>query len=382
MQLPLRATRAEINLTNLRYNLSLFRSYLPVKTRIMAVVKADAYGHGAVQVAKTALVGGADFLGVAFVEEGIALRDAGINASILVFENPSIEHVPLFFEYHLTPTIFTFAVAEMFSLEACKRQVLLSFHINIDTGMGRLGIYPANDAVDFLERLQLMAGIKAAGIYTHFATADEKDKTFAAKQLSGFKNLLAILHKRNICPPLRHAANSAAALVLPEAWLDMVRLGISMYGHYPSEEVAANIKNKVLLKPLLTLRSKISFIKEVTPKTTISYGSAYVTTETSRIASVPAGYADGYNRFFSNQGEVLIKGKRAPIVGRVCMDQFLVKINHIPEAKAGDEVIIYGSQGEEKITVEEIATTLNTINYEILCSIGKRVPRSYTTEAN
>ncbi len=382
MQLPLRATRAEINLTNLRYNLSLFRSYLPATTRIMAVVKADAYGHGAVQVAKTALAGGAAVLGVALVEEGIALRDAGINDPVLVFENPAAEHVPLFFEYHLTPTVFTFSVAKMFSLEACKRQVLLPFHINIDTGMGRLGIYPANDAVDFLERLQLMPGIKAVGIYTHFATADEKDKTFAVKQLSYFKDLLAILHRRNICPPLRHAANSAATLELPETWLDMVRLGISMYGHYPSEEVAVNIKDKILLKPLLTLKSRISFIKEVPSRTPISYGSAYVTTETSRIASVPAGYADGYSRFFSNKGEVLIKGKRAPVVGRVCMDQFLVKINHIPEARAGDEVIIYGSQSGEKITVEEVATTLNTINYEVLCSIGKRVPRSYTTEAN
>ncbi len=382
MQIPLRATRAEINLANLQYNLSLFRSYLPVKTRIMAVVKADAYGHGAVQVAKAALTGGVDFLGVALVEEGIALRDAGIDAPVLVFENPTIEHVSFFFEYFLTPTIFTFSVAEMFSIEACKRQVLLPFHINVDTGMGRLGIFPASFAINFLERLQIMPGIKATGIYTHFATADEKDKTFALKQLNNFKNLLIALQKRNICPLLKHAANSAATLGTPEAWLDMVRLGISMYGHYPSAEVAANIKDKISLKPLLTLKSRISFIKEVPPQTTISYGSTYVTTETSRIASIPVGYADGYSRSFSNRGEVLIRGKRAPIVGRVCMDQFLVKINHIPEAKEGDEVIVYGSQNEEKITVEEVATTLNTINYEILCSIGKRVPRSYMTEAN
>ncbi len=369
-----RPTKAEVSLDHLRYNLANFRAYLSPETKIMAVVKADAYGHGASEIANSALSWGADYLGVAIVEEGIALRKNGIKAPILVFGNPVEEHVPLLFQYNLIPTVISLEMAKKLSTEACKRGKILSLHVKVDTGMGRLGIFPPEKSTSFLEDLKSMPGLKVEGIYTHFATADETDKTYAKEQIKRFKGLLEILKEKNLCPPLKHAANSAAAIELPEAWLDMVRLGISMYGHYPSEDVE---KSRISLKPLLTLKTRVTFIKEVPPKTPISYGCTYITKEKSKIASIPIGYGDGFNRLLSNKGNVLIKGKRVPIVGRVCMDQLLVNISRISGVREGDEVIVYGSQEEEKISVEEIAKSLGTINYEILCNVGSRVPREY-----
>jgi alanine racemase len=373
MQSLLRPTRAEINLDNLRHNLRQFRRHLPSATRIMAVVKADAYGHGAVEIARQALTEGAEFLGVALVEEGIHLRRAGLMAPILVFGSPPPELVPLFFEYHLIPTVYSLDLARRFSAEARQRGENISLHVKVDTGMGRVGIFPPEDAVTFLTALQALPGLRVEGIYTHLAAADEKDRRYTERQLSIFARLLGTLEERGLCPPLKHAANSAAAMLYPAAWLDMVRLGISMYGHYPSQEVAWPLD----LKPLLTLKSVIAFLKEVPPGTSISYGRTYTTGEKARIASIPLGYADGYNRRLSNRGFVLVRGQRVPVVGRVCMDQFLVRVDAVPGVAAGDEVVLVGRQGEEEIPAEDIAALLGTINYEVLCAISARVPRVY-----
>ncbi len=373
LQEPVRPTRAEIDLENLRHNLRQFRAHLPSRTRIMAVVKADAYGHGAGEVSRVALKAGADWLGVALWQEGMALRGAGIEAPILVFGTPSPEQAPYFFRYHLTPTVYTLEAARELSREASRRGEEISLHVKVDTGMGRVGIFPDGQAVSFIEALGSLPGLKVEGVYTHFAAADEKDQGYTRSQIRAFQKALADLEEKGLRPPLCHAANSAAALVYPESWLDMVRLGISMYGHYPSAEVDWPLP----LKPLLTLKSRIAYVKEVPPQTAISYGCTYRTPVRAQIASIPLGYADGYSRLLSNRGQVLVRGQRAPVVGRVCMDQFLVRVDHIPGAREGDEVVLYGRQGEEEITVEEIAAHLGTINYEVLCAVSKRVPRLY-----
>jgi len=370
----LRATRAEINPENLKHNIVSFRNHIAEKTKIMAVVKADGYGHGAPEVASIALNNGASWLGVAFVEEGINLRLQGFKAPILVLNPPFPNQAELYFEYNLIPTIFTLETAEVFSDWAVKNNCLKEFHLKVDTGMGRVGISPYHTAEDFLVTTAKLPNLNCGGIYTHFATADEKDKSYAQKQLTRFLELVDRLKIKGKCPPLVHAANSAAALELPEAWLDMVRLGISIYGHYPSEEVDRNI---ISLKPLMTLKSRVSFVKTVPPDTCISYGCTYRTKLETTVATIPLGYGDGYSRLLSNKGHVLIRGKRHPIIGRVCMDQFMVEVSKDPRVETGDEVVLFGKQDGESIPAEEIAGILGTINYEVLCAVGKRVPRVY-----
>ncbi|HHX76888.1 MAG TPA: alanine racemase [Firmicutes bacterium] len=365
--------RAEINLLNLRHNITEFRNFLPAGTDIMAVVKADAYGHGAEEIARESLQAGVAWLGVAMVEEGVSLRKAGINCPILVFQSPLDEEIELLFEYRLTPTVFTLHLADKLSREAVNRQAVLPVHVKVDTGMGRLGVFPADDALPFIVNLKDLPGIKAEGLYTHFACADEEDRSFTDLQLKRFLAVIRKLAEAGLCPPLVHAANSAAILEFPGSWFNLVRLGISLYGHYPS----AAVRRKIALKPLLTLKSRIAYVKEVPAGTPLSYGSTFVATEKARIATVPFGYADGYNRLLSNRGEVLVRGQRAPVVGKICMDQFLIRVDHIGGVEEGDEVVIYGTQGREEISVEEVAETLGTISYEVLCNISKRVPRVY-----
>lgn len=370
-----RATRAEINLANLRHNLAAFRAHIGKKTGIMAVVKADAYGHGAVRVAGEALKHGATMLGTAFVEEGIILRENGLEAPLLVLNPPFTDQVDLFFKYNLTPTVFTRKMAEVFSNHALKLGIVKSIHVKVDTGMGRVGVFPHTEATGFVKSVSTLPHLHVEGIYTHFATADEEDKTFAEKQLSRFFQVIKELESKGLRPPLVHAANSAASIDLPHSHLDMVRLGISMYGHFPSENCR---KEVITLKPLLSLKSRISHLKEVPGGTCISYGCTYITTGKTTVATIPLGYADGYSRLLSGKADVLIGGKRHPVIGRVCMDQFMVDVSSTPNIKAGDEVVLYGKQGSAKITVEEIASLLDTINYEVLCAVNKRVPRIYT----
>ncbi len=374
MEDQLRATRAEIYLENLRHNIISFRKHIADETEIMAVVKADGYGHGSLEIASVAIENGATWLGVAFVEEGIKLRRGGFNVPILVLNPPFQNQISLFFENNLIPTIFTLEMANLFSDYAAIEKQKKEFHLKVDTGMGRVGVFPHTAADKFLRTVSKLPNLICSGIYTHFATADEKDKSFAEKQLSRFLEVVTSLKKQGICPRTVHAANSAAALEMPEAWLDLVRLGISMYGHYPSEEVDKSI---LPLKPLMSLKSRVSYVKSVPEGTCISYGCTYVTERETLVATVPLGYGDGYSRLFSNKVQVLIRGNRHPIIGRVCMDQFMVDVSTNQQVKVGDEVVLFGEQDSESIPAEEIAGLIGTINYEVLCAVGKRVPRVY-----
>lgn len=370
----MRASRAEIDLTALAGNVASFRRHVRRETEIMAVVKAGGYGHGAGQVATAALGAGATRLGVAYVEEGVQLRQAGLKVPILVMGTPFADQAELFFNHGLTPTVYNEEQALVFSREACRRGTPLNVHVKVDTGMGRIGVFPPREAVELIARLAEVPGLGIEGLFTHFATADEADLSFARQQLTLFQELLSALDKRDLRPPLVHAANSAAAIVLPESWFDLVRVGISLYGCYPSGEMD---RKGIILEPVMSLKSRVAHVKNVPAGTTISYGKTHITPQATRVATIPLGYADGYNRLFSNRGEVLIRGKRHPVIGRVCMDQFMVDTGKDPAITRGDEVVIMGRQGGEEISADEIATALQTISYEVLCAVSKRVPRHY-----
>ena len=368
-----RQTWAEINLESIAHNVRQFRQHLGKHTKIMAVVKADAYGLGAVEVSKAALSAGASQLAVAFFEEGVDLRRSEIKAQILLLGHTSPELVPLLYEYKLTPIIYCMKMAQAFSQLSSSRGCQLPVHIKIDTGMGRLGV-SEREAVNFITALSKLPGLSLEGIFTHLATADEKDSVYTKKQLRSFKEVLATLYDRGINFPFCHAANSAAAAIHPDSHFNLIRLGISLYGYYPSAVVK---KSPLKLIPALTLKSRIVLIKEVPPGTAIGYGCTYVTPSRSVIATVPIGYGDGYSRSLSNCGQILVQGQRVPIIGRVCMDNIMVDISNVKGIKEGEEVVIYGRQGEEEITVDEVASILGTISHEIICRIDKRVPRLY-----
>ena len=377
---------AEVDLEAIAHNVRELRRITDPGADLMAVVKADAYGHGVVEVTRKALENGADSLGVARIEEGIELRKAGFNESVLIFgyTPPALAHKLIGFD--LTQTVWSFNTAQALSHVAVSSNKQIKVHLKIDTGMGRLGLLPdcrrppatdqnlMGNAIREAESISSLAGLKLEGVYTHFATADSSDKVYAGKQFKIFIDFLNELRSDGLNPPLCHAANSAAIIDMPETHLDMVRAGIAIYGLYPSDEVN---KRKIVLKPAMTLKSKIVHLKKVPPGFKVSYGSTYQTPKSTTIASIPVGYADGFNRLLSSRGQMLVRGRRAPIVGRVCMDQTMLDVGHIPDVDLEDEVVIFGRQEDESITVDEIAATLNTINYEIVSALTARVPRIY-----
>ncbi len=373
----LRPTRAEINLDNIGHNVSEFRRLLGPGVQIMAVVKADGYGHGSVEVARTALQAGASCLAVALVEEALELRRAGIEAPVLLLGYTDPVAVPLLLRHSLTPALFDLETARLFSSRCAAEGRILPVHLKIDTGMGRIGVRPA-EAAGFIAAVSRLPGLKLEGIFTHLSSADGDDdnaKAYTAGQLQLFDGVIAAAREQGVLPSLCHAANSAAAVLFPQSRYNLVRIGISLYGCYPALWMQNHAAVKLL--PAMSLKSKIVFLKGVPPQTPLSYGRTYCTAGKSAIATVPIGYADGYHRRLSNRGEVLVCGRRAPVVGRICMDQMMIDVSHIDGAAEGDEVVLYGNQGSESITVEEVAQLLGTINYELLCNVGKRVPRSY-----
>jgi len=367
----LRPTRVEIDLSAIDFNLQQIKKKV-APAKIMAVVKANAYGHGVLPVAKTALNSGAAYLAVALLEEGIELRESGVTAPILVFGGEIEEQLTEIFRYDLDITIISKKFAKLLSAEAVLRKQSIKIHVKVDTGMGRVGI-PWQDAVEIVRDISRLPKLEIVGIYTHFATSDERDKTFAEIQLSRFQQVLDGLQKSGIQIPIKHAANSGAIIDLPGTYFDMVRPGIMMYGYYPSNETTESVP----LKPAMTFKSKVSYIKEVPAGTSISYGRKYNTAFATRIATIPVGYADGYNRLLTNRGKVLINGNIYPVVGRVCMDQILADIGQQPEISVGDDVVLFGSQGRQEFSVIEICQILNTIPYEVCCWVSKRVPRIY-----
>jgi alanine racemase len=367
----LRPTFAEIDLSAIAYNINKIQKRVH-PAQIMAVVKADGYGHGALQVAHIAIENGASYLGVALVEEGIELRQQGIQEPILIFGGNNEGQLKNFFDYNLEITLYQEDTANKLAEIAHELQKPIETHIKIDTGMGRVGI-PYKKALSFIEFVNNLKGVSIKGLYTHFATSDEEDKQYANLQFDRFKKIISQVEKKSINVPLKHAANSGAILDMPETYLDMVRPGVMMYGHYPSDETTES----VVIKPAMTFKSTVNYIKNVPENSSVSYGRKYVTSQPTRLATLPVGYADGYNRLLTNLGIVTIRGKKFPVVGRVCMDLIVIDLGGDQTIQEGDEVFLFGSVEDNAFTVKEICNILNTIPYEVTCWISKRVPRKY-----
>jgi alanine racemase len=377
---------AEVDLTAISHNVRELRRVTTPSSELMAVVKADGYGHGAIEVAKAALENGAVHLGVARIEEGVHLRQHGISAPILILGYTLPEQYPVLISNDLTQTVYAFDAAETLSATAIRLNKKAKIHIKIDTGMGRLGILPDNSRISMLgkhlpgnahriiDSIFGLSHLEIEGVYTHFSTADSHDKTFSLLQLNRFLEFLDELKIQGMEFPVRHAANSAAIIDIPETHLDMVRAGISLYGFYPSPEVD---RTRIDLVPAMTLKTRIVHVKMVPAGFHLSYGMTYQTEHPTVIATVSAGYADGLNRLLSSRGQMLVRGNRAGIVGRVCMDLSLLDVGHIPDVHVGDEAVIFGKQRDEAITVEDVADELNTIHYEVVTSLSPRVARCY-----
>ena len=363
---------AEVNLDHIKFNLNQVIKNVPEETMVMAVVKADAYGHGVLPVAHAAVEAGADRLAVALPEEGRKLREADFELPIQILGEVLSKQVSILVENDLIPTISKLETVEQLDELANKKGITKKVHVKVDTGMGRIGVFPDN-ALDFIKEVMSFENIKVEGLMTHFAKADEEDKDYTYNQWDQFQMVIDRLEEENIDIPIKQAANSATIIDLPHMALNMVRPGIMMYGLRPSHEVDQDFK----LKPALSWKAQIVYLKEVPPGTGISYGATYITKKKAKIATIPMGYADGYARLLSNKGEVLINGQRAPIRGRVCMDQFMVDVTHIDDVKIGDEVVLIGKQGDAEFSATEMADLIGTINYEITCDITKRVPRIY-----
>jgi len=365
-------TRAEVDLGALAYNYHQLRRFAPASVKFLAVVKADAYGHGAIPVSKKLEGLSADFLGVAWVQEGIELRNGGIKKPILVLSGIYEEEVEEVLDYNLTPMVYRLEIAQALSSAASKRGKKVPVHLKVDTGMGRIGVL-AEEAPAFANRVRQFENLEIEGIASHLSTADEGDSAFASMQLERFSRTIEEMKRLAIDPPFCHIANSAALVNLPAAHFTLVRPGIMLYGSYPSP----SLKDKVSLRQVMSWKSHIADLKKLPAGYPISYGRTFITQRPSLIAAIPVGYADGYNRLFSNRGEVLIKGMRAPVAGRVCMDWTMVDVTAITGVEVGDEVVLMGSQSGQEITPEEMGGWIGTISYEILCSVGKRVSRIY-----
>lgn len=365
---------ANINLDAICSNINNIRKLLHSETKLMVILKADGYGHGAVPIAKALSDMDVDCFGIAILEEGIELRKAGIDKPLLVLGYTPIGQYNKLVEYDITQTIFQYSAAKELSEEALKQGKTAKVHIKIDTGMTRIGFFDNTSSVEEIKKISELKGIDIEGIFSHFACADEEDKASANKQLERFLEFTRALEAEGIKIPVKHMSNSAGIIDIPEAQLDMVRSGIATYGLYPSGEVNQKLLG---LMPAMEIKSHVSYVKEVESGVGVSYGSTYVTEKKTKIATIPVGYGDGYPRQLSSKGRVLIHGKSAPIIGRVCMDQFMVDVTDIPEVNQGDAATLIGRDGEEFISVEEVADMSYSFNYEFICNVGKRIPRIY-----
>lgn len=361
-----------INLDAIRSNFDALKKHLGNETKTMAIVKANAYGHGAARVANE-LESRADYFAVAAMEEAMELRDSGIKKPILILAYTSPCQFETLINKGITATIYNFENAKKLSETAEKLGKKAVVHIGVDTGMSRIGFADSEECAETVEKISKLPFIEIEGIFTHFACADSEDKTSAFRQKERFDNFISLLESRNINIPLKHVSNTAAIIDL-DCHYDMVRMGIALYGLYPSDEV---MTEKVSLTPAMEVISHVIHIKEVEAGIGISYGHTYVTKEKRKIATVCIGYADGFDRAFSNIGYVLINGKKAPITGRVCMDMVMVDVTDIDDVCVGDDAVIMGRSGNEEITAEELAAMCGTINYEVICTFMPRVTRIY-----
>ena len=367
---------AHIDLDAILHNLEQMHAHIDADTRIMAVIKADAYGHGSVPIAwemeELSYVHG---YGVASVEEAMQLRNANIRKPILVLGYTFPYSYETLINQEITPAVFRRDVLGQLNEIAGKMNVKAPIHIKVDTGMTRIGIRPDEEGEAFVKEALACENLIVEGIFTHFSKADETDKTFANGQLNAFRTFVDKCEKdNNFKFRFVHCSNSAGIIDMPDVNMDLVRAGIILYGMWPSNEVS---RDALKLEPVLSLKSHIVYVKDVEAGIPVSYNGTYITENTTRIATIPVGYADGYPRNLSNTGTVIICGKRAPIIGRVCMDQFMVDVTHIPECKEGDEVTLIGRDGDECITIEELGDISGRFNYEFACEIGKRTPRVF-----
>ncbi len=366
---------AEVNLDAIAHNVREIKKLLSNKTKFLGVVKADGYGHGFREVAKTLLQNGADALAVATIDEAMQLRARNIDAPILVLGHTPDMRAQDLVEHDITPTVFNYSLAKAVSDEALRAGKQAKIHISIDTGMSRIGFGTTTDDVEKIMSIYRLPNIEIEGMFTHFAKADETDRSYTDMQFEKFMDMTGRLEERGLKIPIKHVCNSAGVMEFPEYHLDMVRPGIVIYGHYPSEEVD---KTKLDLKPAMELKAVITHLSEKEKGTRVSYGGTYQThKELTKIATVPIGYADGYLRSLSNNADMIAGGKRVPVIGRICMDQCMIDVTSVNNIAVGDEVIIFGKRGDEEITVTELAANMGTINYEILCVIGRRIPRVY-----
>jgi alanine racemase len=365
-----RPTAVEVDLARMTENFQAIRRAV-APARVMGILKANAYGHGLVETARHLVAVGVDYLGVAFLEEGILLRESGISAPILVLGGILDNQVPLFLAYDLTLTASSIEKIRQIETAARQAAVTARVHLKIDTGMERIGVHYYN-AATFLEAALNCNHLQVEGIYSHFANADAADLGSARLQLERFRHVLRFYEERGIAPPLRHMANSGAILQLPESHFDMVRAGILLYGVYPSDEA----QRTVPVRPCLSWKSRVVYFKVVLPGHPVSYGSTWQSDHMVRVVTVPVGYGDGYFRSMSNKAHVLIRGRQYPVIGRICMDQMMVNIEW-ESAYNGDEVVLIGEQADQAISVEDLAGWAGTIPYEILTNINTRVPRLY-----
>lgn len=365
---------AEINLDNLAHNIREVRRLAEKQSQVMAVIKADGYGHGATKIAQTLLDNGADRFAVAVLDEAIELRNAGFEVPIFILGYTQPERAAEIIKYDLEQSVYSFEVAKALSREAIAQGKTAELHIKVDTGMGRIGLQADDEAVDIIRSIHALPGINIKGIFTHFAVADEVDKNFTELQFEKFRWLCDNLEEKGIKIEIKHCGNSAAIIDLSEMHLDMVRAGIMLYGLAPSKAVKLS---KLVLKEVMSLKVKIAHIKEIEAGHSVSYGRKFVADKRTKIASLPIGYADGYTRLLTGKAEALVKGKRVPVVGSICMDQCMIDITGIENIEVGEEVVLFGEQLGGFISIDEIAEKLGTINYEVVCMISRRVPRVY-----
>lgn len=376
---PKNRTWAEINLDNILHNYNEFKR-ISKAPKVMCVIKANAYGHGSVQIAKTLVEAGCEYFAVASLDEALELRAADIITPLLVLNYISHERICEALKNDITLTVFSLDMAVAVSKNAVELDIQSKIHIKLDTGMTRVGIN-TDEACSVISEIIKLPKIEVEGLFTHFASADEFDKSYTALQFERYMQVVAELEKAGISIPIKHVANSAASIMYPEMHLDMIRIGVSLYGCYPSEEVD---KSRIALKPSMQLKTEVIRINEVEPGIPISYGRIFTTERKSRIATIPVGYADGFSRLLIRKARALVNGEYVPVVGRICMDQCMIDITDTTNnINIGDEVIIFGTdKNGNSVTIEEVAEKMGTINYEIMCIVTRRVHRFYYKDGN
>lgn len=371
----IRPVWAEINLSNLDYNIKNIKAKLGSGTKIIGVVKADGYGHGSVKVAEVLRANGVDTFAVSTLQEAIVLREAGATEQIISLSLTPNFYSNVLVEYDITPVISSLENARAISKTAAEVGKTVSGFIAADTGMGRIGYLTwAENAVSEIKEISQLPNFKIAGLFSHMSTADSADKTFSRQQEQCFNEFYDKLIAAGIEIPMRTFANSASVMELPSVYFDAVRPGIILYGCYPSDEVD---KSSLSLKPVMSVKATISHLKDVPAGFSVSYGREFISKRPSKIATIALGYADGYPRPYAPKGEVIVNGVKAPLAGNICMDQCMIDVTDVPDVKVGDEVIVMGSDGKNTILADDIAKATGTINYEIICAFGQRLPKVY-----